>query len=117
MIENEVVKAINSRDKYLGYVEYAIDVLCKAFNTNRNTLMAMCKAFYNMKSEDSISTLLFKEFGYEGVDVTHLNHDAQGLSGLDNFGYGTVIYDLKPGTFKKIVEPRKNDNKHIKAGE
>ena len=116
LIEDCVEDAINNRDKYIGYVEYAIDVLCKAFNTDRNTLMAMCKAFYNMKSEDSISTLLFKEFGYEGVDVTHLNHDAQGLSGLDNFGYGTVVYDLKPGTFKKIVEPRENGSIHSKSG-
>lgn len=117
LIEKSVEDAINNRDKYLGYVEYAIDVLCKVFNTDRDTLMAMCKAFYNMKSEDTISTLLFKEFGYEGVDVTHLNHDAQGLSGLDNFGYGTVIYDLKPDTFKKIKEPRRGGSIHAKAGE
>lgn len=116
-IEMAVENAIDNREKYLEYVEYAMNVLCSEFNVDRNTLIALCKTFYNMKSEDSISTLLFKEFGYEGVDVTHLNHDAQGLSGLDNFGYGTVIYDLKPNTFRRIVEPREDKSQHFKNGE
>lgn len=51
---------------------------------------------------DSISTLFIKALGYEGIDVTHLNKDADGLSGLDNFTYGSVVYDLKPGTYWKI---------------
>ena len=43
-----------------------------------------------------------KLLGYEGVDVTHLTSDAQGLSGLDNFAYGSVVYDLKPNTYRKL---------------
>lgn len=50
---------------------------------------------------DSISTLLMKELGYEGVDV-------RGLDGLDNFEFGSVIYDLKketkPETVDSIIE-------------
>ena len=61
---------------------------------------------YKSGGEDSISTKVMKAFGYEGVDVSHLNKDAQGLQGLDNFTYGTVIYDLKPNTYRKIAEPR-----------
>lgn len=57
---------------------------------------------------DSISTLFMKALGYEGIDVTHLNHDAQGLAGPDNFAYGSVIYDLKPGTYKKIRDKKES---------
>lgn len=46
-------------------------------------------------SDKSPATLIMQNLGYEGIDVRHLNHDAQGLAGLDNFGYGSVIYDLK----------------------
>ena len=39
-----------------------------------------------------------KELGYEGIDVSHLSDS----SGYDNFSYGSVVYNLKPGTYKKI---------------
>lgn len=47
------------------------------------------------KSDIAPATLIMKALGYDGIDVRHLNHDDQGLSGLDNFGFGSVIYDLK----------------------
>ena len=43
-----------------------------------------------------------KKLGYEGVDVTHLNKDAGGQRGLDDFSIGSVVYDLKPNTYRKI---------------
>lgn len=46
-------------------------------------------------SDVAPSTLIMQSLGYDGIDVRHLDHDAQGLSGLDNFGFGSVIYDLK----------------------
>lgn len=46
-------------------------------------------------SDIAPSTLIMKALGYDGIDVRHLNHDAEGLQGLDNFGYGSVIYDIK----------------------
>ena len=46
-------------------------------------------------SDKTPSTLIMQSLGYDGIDVRHLNHDAQGLAGLDNFGFGSVIYDLK----------------------
>ena len=113
IIEREVKDAIHEKEKYLDYVEYAINNLSKIFNVDKYKLLAMIKANSRLKSNETISTLIFKDLGYEGVDVTHLNKDAQGLSGLDNFGYGTVIYDLKPGTFKKIVDPRKQKNESL----
>lgn len=61
-------------------------------------------ALQSEDQEDSRSTVFMKSLGYEGVDVTHLNKEGEGLSGLDNFGYGSVVYDLKPGTYRKIKE-------------
>lgn len=52
---------------------------------------------------DSISTLFMKKLGYEGIQVSHLG-DENGLRSPDNFGYGSVIYDLKPGTYHKVEE-------------
>lgn len=46
-------------------------------------------------SDIAPSTLIMKALGYDGIDVRHLNHDAESLQGLDNFGYGSVIYDVK----------------------
>lgn len=41
----------------------------------------------DMDTHDTASTMFMKALGYEGVDVSG--------TGLDNTGYGTVIYDLK----------------------
>lgn len=59
----------------------------------------------NDKTGDSLSTIFMKALGYEGIDTRHLNKDSEGLSGLDNVGYGSVIYDVKPET---IVEQHLN---------
>ena len=48
-----------------------------------------------------------KQLGYEGIDVSHLNKDQDGLRGLDNFTYGSVVYDLKPNTYRKIRDGKK----------
>ena len=37
--------------------------------------------------QDSLSTIFMKELGYNGIDVRN-------LEGLDNTGYGSVIYDI-----------------------
>jgi len=116
-IEKHVEDAIHYKARNISGLKYALKTLSKMFNVNEKTLLDIIHKAYESNSEDSISTMLMKGLGYEGVDVTHLNKDAQGLSGLDNFGYGTVVYDLKPGTFKKIMEPRKGGNIHAKAGE
>ena len=116
-IENEIKKAIEVKDRECKYVEYAVKYLSNLFNMSREELLKVIHDAYESNSEDTVSTMLMKHLGYEGVDVTHLNHDAQGLSGLDNFGYGTVIYDLKPNTFKKVMEPREDKSKHYKNGE
>ena len=56
----------------------------------------------NDKSNDSLGTRFMKKLGFEGVNVSHLKQDADGLSGLDNFTYGSVVYDLKSGTYRKL---------------
>ena len=58
------------------------------------------------KSDVAPSTLIMKDLGYEGIDVRHLDHDAQGLSGLDNFNFGSVIYDLKEALLEDIAAVR-----------
>lgn len=114
VIENAIIDAINEKDRCCGYVEYAIEELSKLFSVDNDRIIQIVHDAQNSSSEDSVSTMLMKALGYEGVDVTHLNHDAQGLSGLDNFGYGTVIYDLKSNTFRRIAEPREHKDMHIK---
>lgn len=89
---------VNLQDSY----ESSLEKLSTIFNINENKLDEILKKLFLVKSEDTLGTLLMKELGYEGIDVTHLNSDAEGLRGLDNFSYGSVIYDLKPNTYKEI---------------
>lgn len=89
-----------------------IDYLSFLFNVSPEQIKSVIeKALNQTDAEDSISTEFMKSLGYEGIDVSSLNVDAQGLSGPDNFSYGSVIYDLKPGTYKRIKEPREIPNK------
>ena len=46
------------------------------------------KGYRGRFKEDSASTIVMKELGFEGVDV-------RGIKGLDDTFYGSVIYDLK----------------------
>lgn len=97
-IENIVDKHQSEKERF----DWAIKTLSNIFN--KNIIKEALNAILSEDQEDSKSTVFMKSLGYEGVDVSRLNHDADGLSGLDNFTYGSVIYDLKPGTFKRIKE-------------
>lgn len=113
-IEHELQQAIERKQDTLEDLNRAVNNLSKLLNVDKNKLVDIIK---NAKDgEDTISTQIFKALGYEGVDNTHLNKDADGFSGLDNFSYGTVIYDLKPGTYKKIKEPRGESPYGFKEG-
>lgn len=80
-----------------------VNRLSRYFNGNMySTIMDLLREYKDYTGEDTLSTLFMKELGYEGIDVTHLNKDADGLSGLDNFAFGSVVYDLKPGTYRKV---------------
>lgn len=114
-IEDEVEKAINNKVDSIDNLYDGISKLATIFNKSEDSILDILKKCYNQKTNETLSTRFMKALGYEGVDVTHLNHDAQGLQGLDNFSYGTVVYDLKPGTFKRIAEPRKT--KSLKESE
>ena len=91
-------------------LQYAIKDLKNILGVSEDKIKEVVRKASKSTSEDSVSTLLMKALGYEGVDVSHLNKDGDGLRGLDNFSYGTVIYDLKPGTYKRIREPRSGGN-------
>lgn len=62
----------------------------------------------NAKHVDSLATVFMKALGYDGIDTRHLSKDAEGLSGLDNVGYGSVIYDVKPETIVESVNGDKD---------
>ena len=102
-VEEDVNDAIEEKWDSVNYLKYAIDDLSQMFGVGKDiivrTLLRIDKG-----REDTNSTQLMKALGYDGVDVTHLGKEGQGMSGLDNFTYGTVIYDLKPGTYKKIAD-------------
>lgn len=87
-------------------LSYAISEIADMFYVDEEDVEDLVINAYNTKSEDSISTLVMKGLGYEGIDVSHLQKSGQGVVGLDDFSYGTVVYDLKPGTYKRIAEPR-----------
>lgn len=77
------------------YLDYAVDILNRIFKLDREELKELIRDAYFSKSTDSVSTNFMKALGYEGVDVTHLPQ-------LDNFSYGSVVYDLKPDTYRKV---------------
>lgn len=87
-------------------LSYAISEIADMFYVDEEDVENLVINSYNTKSEDSISTLVMKGLGYEGIDVSHLQKSGQGVMGLDDFSYGTVVYDLKPGTYERIAEPR-----------
>ena len=92
--------------------EYDRSLLSWAINTlnsifEKDIEKVAIKACSSPDQEDSKSTVFMKLLGYEGIDVTHLNKDGGGFRGPDNFTYGSVIYDLKPGTYRQIKEKDK----------
>lgn len=102
-VEEDVDKAIEKKWDGVKYLKYAIEDLAKLFDVNRDNIIRTLTKI-NKGSQDTNSTQFMKALGYDGVDVTHLGKEGNGLSGLDNFTYGTVVYDLKPGTYKKIAD-------------
>ena len=102
-IEEDVNDAIEKKWDSVDYLKYAIDDLSQVLKVGKDTIIRTLLRI-DKKLEDSNSTQLMKALGYDGVDVTHLGKEGQGMSPLDNFTYGTVIYDLKPNTYKKIVD-------------
>lgn len=103
----DIIRELASR---YDRVDIAAEQLAGIFNKTREELYKLIRdAHFNKASLDSTSTLLMKSLGYEGVDVSKFMTDSDGLQGLDNFEYGSVIYDVKPGTYKRIIEPRKKE--------
>lgn len=108
-LEQDIKEVLEWQDSRRRHLRWAIDTLNKIFG--KDVAREVEKALDSEDKEDSRSTVFMKELGYEGIDVTHLNKDGEGLSGLDNFAYGSVIYDLKPNTYKKIKEKDSKEGK------
>lgn len=103
-VEQTVESYIDSRKNQIKKFNQAVIDLSSIFG--KDVRDEAIDAILSKDQEDSKSTVFMKSLGYEGIDVTHLNKSDPntGTSGLDNFTYGSVIYDLKPGTYKKIKE-------------
>lgn len=65
------------------------------YSVGEDRLIKVVKSAIEDTSDTAPATLIMQKLGYDGIDVRHLNKDDQGLQGLDNFGYGSVLYDLK----------------------
>lgn len=72
----------------------AVEKASKQYKANRD------------RKVDSLATVFMKSLGYDGVDTRHLNKDdnEEGLAGLDNTAYGSVIYDVRPETIVESYE-------------
>lgn len=86
-------------------VKDAIRTVEKITGTYKDLESIIPKAVSHIDAEDSISTEVMKALGFEGVDVSYLQ-DENGWQSPDNFTYGSVIYDLKPNTYRRVQEPR-----------
>lgn len=106
-IDDDIRKGIHNKVYSIYELNMSIKELSKIFNITFDKIVNILTEVSKQNNNESLSTKFMKSLGYEGVDVTALNHDAEGLSGLDNFAYGSVVYDLKPNTYKRIMEPRK----------
>lgn len=94
---------VSGSDKY----ERTIERLSNIFGTKAEIIKGKIRQAVTAEGNDQPATEFMKSFGYEGIDVSEFTKDSEGLQGIDNFAYGSVIYDLKPGTYKKILDPRK----------
>lgn len=91
-----IVNNLNSDIEYFN--DFVVPELSLQTGTSNNEILKIIKNVSKKYSkngkidfnttEDTISTEVMKQLGYEGVDV-------RGLTGLDDEQYGSVIYDLK----------------------
>ena len=112
--KDDIKRAIDKKSSVIDRLISSVSMLKDIFGVSYNELLERVSEAYSDEDykdfsldqiSDSISTRLIKSFGYDGVDVSHLKDTGNYPRGLDNFEYGTVIYDLKPGTFRKVSDP------------
>ena len=102
-IEDYAKAYINDIEKSNDELDTIKRKLARIFNLREDDIEDIIKDIIkNNSSNDSLATRFMKSLEFEGVNVSHLNKDDDGLAGLDNFSYGSVVYDLKPGTYRKI---------------
>lgn len=101
-VEKMVLDFISDVGDINSKIGYTVQALSSMFSVDKKDVLDLLNFYRDYKGEDTLATLFMKSLGYEGVDVTHLSSDEDGLRGLDNFAYGSVVYDLKPGTYRKI---------------
>lgn len=104
-LNNQVLKYMRIEDfddeEYLDVLKDAADFYrSMGVHISDEDFISISKEFVNDLqskggfSNDMFNTRILKRAGYEGVDV-------RGTS-LDNFAVGSVIFDIKDGTYKKV---------------
>lgn len=97
----QVKDAIEWKARKTSYLESSIRSLSGILGVDAEQLKTLIKRadYISQETNNSTSTELMKLLGYEGVGVYDLVDDGEWAS-PDNFKYGSVIYDLKPNTYK-----------------
>jgi hypothetical protein len=105
VINNDFLKHITIEDfnnpKIIETIKDAADFYRHCgVNISDEDFMSIAKEFVNdlqtksSQSDDMFNTRVLKAAGFEGVDVRN--------TPLDNFAVGSIIFDIKPNTVKKI---------------
>lgn len=100
----QVKDAIEWKARKTSYLESSIRSLSGILGVDAEQLKTLIKRadYISQETNNSTSTELMKLLGYEGVGVYHLTTDdaETWTASPDNFTYGSVLYDLKPNTYK-----------------
>lgn len=101
-LEETIKKAVDEVNEEYSRVRDAIFHLGFSFhfddakiNRALNKVLEYQKATPRFSKSDSYATVFMKAMGYDGVDVRG--------TGLDNTGYGSVIYDVKKDTIRYAI--------------
>jgi hypothetical protein len=89
--DEEIVETL--RDAADFYRSYGVNISDDEFIQIAKEFVIDLKT-KNSKNNDMFNTRVLKKAGYEGVDVRNTS--------LDNFAVGSIIFDIKPNTIKKI---------------
>jgi len=98
-LKETVEKAVDEVNNEYDRFRRAVDNLEFSFHFDRpkiinalNAVLDYQKATPRYSKSDSYATVFMKAMGYDGIDVRG--------TGLDNTGYGSVIYDIKDHTIR-----------------
>ena len=92
--EDKIKKILTEWSESFDALYNSLYKLSQILNVSETKLQHIVMDAITRKTQDSASTLVMKALGYDGIDVRHIPE-------MDNFSYGSVIYDVKPDTIIK----------------